>query len=75
MLGSEEFTEPFQTVCRTYNHKTPDVRILGEDGDRSGSASLIIVTYEGEGIFSIRSTKGSKIALRGDKAHKTFALE
>jgi len=75
MLGSEEFTEPFQTVYRTYDQKAPEVRILGEDGGLGGSASLIIVTYEGEGTFSIRSTKGSKIALRGDKAHKTFALE
>jgi len=75
VLGSEKSGESVQTVCQAYNQKPPEVGILGVDGPGSDSASLVIVTYEGGGAFSIRSQKGSKITIRGGRPHKPFMPE
>jgi len=75
VLGSEKSGESSQTVCQAYNHQPPEVGILGVDRPGTDSASLVIVTYEGGGAFSIRSRKGSKITIRGGKPHKPFILE
>lgn len=75
VLGSEKSGESFQTVDQPYNQQPPEVGILAVDGNGPDSASLIIVAYEGEGAFSIRSQKGSKIIIRGGRPHKPFILE
>lgn len=75
MLGTEESSEPLQRVFRTYNQKAPEIGILGDDGNGRSSASLIIVTYEGKGTFSIRSKKGSRINILGDRGHGPYLLE
>lgn len=75
VVGCEKSGESFQTVCQPYNQQPPEVGILGVDGNGADSASLIIVTYEGGGAFSIRPQRGSKIIIRGGKPHKPFIPE
>lgn len=75
MVGSEKSGETAQTVYQAYSQKSLEVGILGVDGPGTDSASLVIVTYEGGGAFSIRSQKGSKITIRGGKPHKPFIPE
>ncbi|MFX0204093.1 MAG: hypothetical protein ACFFCW_48970 [Candidatus Hodarchaeota archaeon] len=75
VLGSEKSGDSFQTICQAYNQQAPEVGILGVEGPGTDSASLVIVTYEGGGAFSIRSQKGSKITIRGGKPHKPFIPE
>lgn len=75
VLGSEKTGESFQTVCQAYNQKLLEIGILGVDGSGTDSASLVIVTYERGGAFSIRSQKGSRITIRGGKPYKSFMPE
>jgi hypothetical protein len=75
MVGSEKSGESVRTVYQAYNQRPPEVGILGVDGPGTDSVSLVIVTYEGGGAFSIRSQKGSKITIRGGKPHKPFIPE
>lgn len=75
VLGSEETGESYQTVCHSYNQQPPEVGILAVDGPEPDSASLVIVSYEGEGAFSVRSQRGSKIMIRGGKPFKPFIPE
>ncbi len=75
VLGSEKSGELFQTVDQPYSQQPPEVGILAVNGNGPDSASLIIVAYEGEGAFSIRSQRGSKITIRGAEPRKPFILE
>ena len=73
-VGTETSGGSFQTVYQTHDHTIPEVAILGYDGKGDDSASLITVAYEGGGAFSIRSTKGSRITIRGAKAGQPFIV-
>jgi hypothetical protein len=72
VLGSEESGESLRKICQPYENKPPEVGILAIEDDGEDSASLIIVAYEGKGAFSIRSSRGSRITVRGGKAHSPF---
>jgi hypothetical protein len=65
MVRSQGSAEPVETVCRTYDQGAPEVIVLGEEGSSVSSASGITVTYDGGGLFSVRSKRGSRITLRG----------
>jgi hypothetical protein len=72
ILGSEKSDESFQMVDQPYSQQLPEIGILAVDGNGPDSASLIIVTYERGGAFSIRSQRGSRIIIRGGKPRKPF---
>jgi hypothetical protein len=73
--ATENSGEPFHTVYQAQDHTAPEVAILGYDGKGDDSAFLITVAYEGDGAFSIRSIKGSRITIRGGRVRQPLIVK
>lgn len=71
LLGSENSGDPFQVVSRLSNQKVPEIRIQVTDGQNGNSPWHVVIAYEGNGAFSIRSQRGSRIIVRGGKAFES----
>ncbi len=74
-LRSKDPGQSVQSLSQAYDGKAPEIEILGIDKESRDSAWTIKINYEGDGTFTVRSKKGSRIAIRGSQPHDIFAFE
>jgi hypothetical protein len=75
LLRSKESGQSIQTLWQAFDGKMPGVELLGFDTERPSSASAITITYEGDGVFTIRPNEGSKIAILGSRHNDPHLFE